>query len=164
MAWTKTGNIKGPTGLPAYTLSTSAFTVPAIGATVVVSVADTSWVAVGEIVYVQDANGVGAAGPLQVTAKTTTTLTLLNLAVSTGGGGTPSSGVMIWGEVPMGAINGINKSYTTAYSYAAGQLGVYLNGIRQHLSDDYIETSTSMFQLVIAPLTGDLLNIDYMKL
>ena len=88
----------------------------------------------------------------------------LSTAIASAGGGTPSSGVSIWGETPTGAINGVNKSYTTAFSYATGQLGVYLNGVRQRRPDDYTETSATAFQLVSAPLTGDLLSVDYIKL
>lgn len=192
MAWTKTGSVKGPTGQPAYTLSTSAFVVPAINSTVVVSVADTSWVAVGEILYIQDAGGVGIAGALQVTAKTPTSLTLLNLPVSTGGGGGTGSGDMtkavydtnnnniidlaeavpwtgitgkpniIWGETPTGSINGINQNYTTASPYTAGLLAVFLNGLRLQRTNDYIETGSQSFQFVNAPLSGDSLIVDYM--
>lgn len=82
-------------------------------------------------------------------------------SVVVGGGGTPSSGISIWGETPAGTINGTNKNFTTAYSYAAGQLAVYVNGVRQRRTDDYSETGVSTFQLVSAPLTGDLLSVDY---
>jgi len=63
---------------------TASFTVPAVGSTVVVNVSDTSWIAVGEWIYAEDANGAGQAGLLLVTAKTSTTVTLKNeiMAVS----------------------------------------------------------------------------------
>lgn len=68
----------GAAGIPAWTTSTANFTVPSTGATVVVSCADTSWIAIGETLVVANANGAGVSGSLQVTAKTATTLTLLN--------------------------------------------------------------------------------------
>jgi PPE-repeat protein len=89
---------------------------------------------------------------------------LSSAIASGGGGGTPTSGVLIWGETPAGAINGTNKNFTTANSYAAGQLGVYVNGVRQRRPDDYAETSATTFQLVSAPLVGDILSVDYIKL
>lgn len=73
----------GSTGLPAWTLTTAGFTVPAIGSSVTVNVNDTSWVALGEILWIQDATSPGVAGPMQVTAKTSNSLTFLNIAVST---------------------------------------------------------------------------------
>lgn len=73
----------GPAGQPAYTLSTTGFTVPAVGSTVTVSVVNTSWVALNEILWIQDAGGPGVAGPMQITAITPTSLTLLNIATST---------------------------------------------------------------------------------
>jgi hypothetical protein len=69
----------GPQGTPAWTLVTTApFTVPPYNATVVVQVADTTWIALGEYVYADDAEGVGTAGILKVQAKTATTVTLWN--------------------------------------------------------------------------------------
>lgn len=75
---------QGDPGIPAYTTSTAGFTIPAVGQTIVVPVVDTSWVAQNEILWVQDAGGPGVAGPMQVTAKTPTSLTLLNVAASPG--------------------------------------------------------------------------------
>jgi hypothetical protein len=80
-----------------------------------------------------------------------------------GGGGTPASGVIVWGEIPTGAINGANQNYSTAFSYAAASLAVYLNGVRLRRGADYNETGTLTFQLIAAPLTGDSLSVDYMK-
>ncbi len=69
----------GPAGQAAYTLSTAGFTVPVVGSSVTVSVVDTSWVAIGEVLYIQDAGGSGIAGAMQVTAKAPTSLTLQNI-------------------------------------------------------------------------------------
>jgi microcystin-dependent protein len=81
----------GPTGLPAWTLTTtSPFTVPAYGANVLVSVNDTSWIAVGEWVYVDDADQPGSAAQLVVTAKTPTTVLLTNPVPATVSGIPPA--------------------------------------------------------------------------
>ena len=69
----------GPAGTPAWTLvTTAAFTVPPYNATVVVSVADTTWIALGEWVYADDAEGTGTAGILKVQSKTSNSVTLWN--------------------------------------------------------------------------------------
>ena len=71
----------GPTGENANTITLANFTVPAVGSTVTVNVADTGWIVVGQVIYVDGAGGgVGQAGAFQVTAKTATTVTLLNPA------------------------------------------------------------------------------------
>jgi hypothetical protein len=71
--------VPGPTGSPAWTLTTSGFTVPPIGSTAVVNVNDTTWAVVGEYVWVATAGG-NASTPmaLQIQSKTSTSLTLLN--------------------------------------------------------------------------------------
>jgi hypothetical protein len=68
----------GPPGKNAYTTTTASLTVPNHGSTTTVTVADASWIAVGELVYVAGAAGSGQAGILQVTAIASNTLTLLN--------------------------------------------------------------------------------------
>jgi hypothetical protein len=69
----------GTAGAPAWTTNTSGFTIPAVGSTVSVTVADASWIVVGEMLYVDQAGGgVGLSGVLQVSAKAGNTLTLLN--------------------------------------------------------------------------------------
>jgi hypothetical protein len=87
----------------------------------------------------------------------------LSEAIASAGGGGGTSGVFIWGETPAGLVNGTNKSYTTANPYVAGQLAVYLNGVRQRRSNDYSETGATTFQFNSAPLSGDLLSVDYLK-
>lgn len=89
-----------------------------------------------------------------------TTLTVF-VQGATGGGGPPATGAMTFGEIPSGAINGTNQSYTAAHAFAAGRLSVFLNGLRQRPSADYNETSTTTFSFILAPLTGDTVSIDY---
>lgn len=63
-------------------------------------------------------------------------------------------------ETPGGTINSSNTSFTTAASYTSGTLRVYLNGIRL-AGADYSETGSTTFSMVTAPVTGDLLRVDY---
>lgn len=71
--------LDGEDGKNAYTSTTSAFTMPALGGTVSVPVGDTSWMALGQTLYVQN------AGTMQVAAITTANLvSLLNLETAGG--------------------------------------------------------------------------------
>jgi hypothetical protein len=73
------GGAQGVTGTPAWTTNTAGFTIPNVGSTVSVTVADASWIVVGEMLYVDQAGGgVGLSGVLQVQSKSGNTLTLLN--------------------------------------------------------------------------------------
>jgi hypothetical protein len=68
----------------------------------------------------------------------------------------------VFGEVPSGAINGVNTAYTLAATPIAGTVRVYLNGVRQAEggSNDYtISGSTITYNA--APETGDTLLVDY---
>lgn len=68
---------------------------------------------------------------------------------------------LVWGEIPTGAINGINQTYSSAHPYSPGLLAVFLNGIRQRALNDYSETGSQTFQFFNAPLPGDSISIDY---
>jgi len=64
-------------------------------------------------------------------------------------------------ETPGGLINGSNVNFTTASDYQTGSLRVYLNG--QRLTGggaDYTEVSSG-FTMITAPITGDVLLVDY---
>jgi len=75
----------------------------------------------------------------------------------------PGALVLVWGETPAGLINGTNRTYTTANTYRTNLLAVYLNGLRQRRTDDYIELSSTAFQFVNAPILGDTLSVDYIQ-
>jgi len=74
----------GAAGESAYTTSAANFNMPAENATVVVTVVNTGWAAVGQVVFVT------GAGYMEVTAKDSTHLTLKNIE-STGSGTYPAN-------------------------------------------------------------------------
>jgi len=64
------------------------------------------------------------------------------------------------GEVPAGAVNGVNKNFSTASDF--NDLIVYLNGVRQKSGgEDYTVTGAKTFQFTLAPLTGDVILCAY---
>jgi hypothetical protein len=155
----------GAQGVNSFTATvTSPFTVPPVGSSTSATVADASWIVVGQLIYVDTAGGgTGLAGALQVTAKSGNNLTLLNPVPppTTGGGTSTFRGV--WGETPSGTIDGVNNNYTSLYAYSPTSLAVFLNGLRQRRTADYAETGSNSFSFVTAPLPGDSLSIDYMQ-
>jgi microcystin-dependent protein len=72
-----TGSV-GPAGVDAFTTTTSGFTIPTVGATVQVPVANASWIILGQFVWVAGAGGSGNGGSFQVTAKSGLLITLFN--------------------------------------------------------------------------------------
>lgn len=60
-------------------------------------------------------------------------------------------------EIPIGTINGSNKTYTTSQPFVAGSTSVFLNGLLEHY---YTETATGVI-FDDAPLTGDTIKIGY---
>ena len=110
---------------------------------------------------------------LDKAVRSTSTRTL------TAGGTTPGSPVTgdVWintgaelgkngavvGEVPTGTVNGTNKVFYTSQPYVPGSLEVVVNGLIQKRVTHVVETdpSSGSFTFDDAPLTGDLLTINY---
>jgi hypothetical protein len=66
----------------------------------------------------------------------------------------------IEGEIPTGDIDGSNDEFELAHEPALGSVRVYLNGVRQKLTDDYT-FSGSTITFVSAPLTDSKILVDY---
>lgn len=66
-------------------------------------------------------------------------------------------------EVPVGSINGSNTAFTTASAFQTGSLRVTRNGVRLKGGGvDFTETGGLQgFTMVVAPLTGDVVLVDY---
>ncbi|MFZ5988553.1 MAG: hypothetical protein ACOYWZ_15705 [Bacillota bacterium] len=71
----------------------------------------------------------------------------------------------VYNELPSGVINGTNKIFTTINNFITGTTRVFLNGLRQQKGDgkDYIESGVNEITFTDAPVTGDILVIDYNK-
>lgn len=80
-------------------------------------------------------------------------ITIDNFAGSSSG-----SSVSI-GEIPIGAINSVNTTYTLAHTPLPG-IGVYLNGSRLALTTDYT-VSGAVLTMLLAPPTGSAMQVDY---
>lgn len=103
-----------PATANAYTTTSGALTVPAVGATATVDVVSSEFMAVGETVYIT------GAGWFQVTAKpTATSVTLLNL-------GYTSSGSVV-GNVPPATVVTSGKAVTPS-GVAGSQAGLITQG------------------------------------
>lgn len=74
------------------------------------------------------------------------------------GGG--SSGTFATREVPSGAINGSNVTFTLAHTPISGSESVFRNGILQTSSGDYT-IAGAVITYGVAPLTGDKLVVSY---
>jgi hypothetical protein len=67
-------------------------------------------------------------------------------------------------EVPSGTINGVNATFVLANTPVVGKEKVYLNGVRLFpgAGNDYT-IATATITMLIVPLTGDRLTVDYLK-
>lgn len=82
-------------------------------------------------------------------------------AIGAGGGGGGDS--TVYNEIPTGAVDGVNDTFTTFYDYKPVSLRVYVNGLRQLESSDYIETGNNSLEFIATPQNGDSVIIDYIR-
>jgi hypothetical protein len=78
--------------------------------------------------------------------------------------GAPGTGAAIFNETPAGLVNGLNLTFLAASNFRSETLVVYLNGLRQAPTDDFIVVGPNAFQMTAAPLSNDKLKIDYFLL
>lgn len=72
----------------------------------------------------------------------------------------------IVGEQPSGAVNGTNVLYTTAGHFVFDSLKVYYNGQRLRLgaANDYQQIGDNQIMFAAAPIPGDVILVDYLRI
>lgn len=105
----------GTDGVNAFTSTTALFVMPAVSATVVVSVLDSTWATIGQDVFVQ------TAGAMRVTAKTDAThITLENLGYS--GNAAPATNIPSMSTISPSGPKGADGTSGTGDMLAANNL------------------------------------------
>lgn len=69
----------------------------------------------------------------------------------------------VYGETPAGTIDGSNATFTTAFDFVPGKIAVYINGLLQKPVTHYNTSGTNTIFFNDSPLTGDLIEVDYVK-
>jgi len=72
-------------------------------------------------------------------------------------------GDLVNGEIPSGALDGVNTVYTTSNPFKTSTLSVYFNGVKLMANVDYFVNIPQQFTLVSAPLSTDYIRVDYLK-
>lgn len=88
----------------------------------------------------------------------------IDIVISTTGAGI---GDNVYNEVPVGEINGSNTVFYTLYQFIDSSMRVYLNGLRLRQGSSYDYTTSGYDKRIVmnyAPLTGDSLVVDYVKM
>lgn len=106
-----------------------------------------------EVLLIQALDALANSGASQAIRKSGAT-TLAN--VNVGGGNFADN------EVPSGAVNGSNVTFTLANTPTSGTVKLYLNGIRQKSGsgNDYTISGVTI-TTAVAPASGDALLADY---
>jgi hypothetical protein len=100
------------------------------------------------------ATGIPLSGDVSITNTGVTTVSSAFLKLAN----------FIYGEVPTGSVNGVNTTFTLANTPSSATVQVHQNGIRLNVGagNDYT-VSGGTITMLTAPLTGDVILVDYMK-
>jgi hypothetical protein len=69
----------------------------------------------------------------------------------------------VTGEIPTGSINGINATFTTAYSFIPESVEIFVNGIQATKNIDYTTSGTNTINFTYSPVSGDIIRLNYNK-
>lgn len=69
--------------------------------------------------------------------------------------------VFVIGEIPTGAINGQNATFTALQNFVPLSVDVILNSTVQTYGTDYVTTGSTIIILNVAPVSGDILRLNY---
>ena len=86
------------------------------------------------------------------------------LWIERGGASTSTGGTYTYNEVPAGAINGSNATFTTALQFVPNKVSLYINGLMQKLVDNYQTTGNNTILINDSPQVGDIIIVFYKQL
>lgn len=70
---------------------------------------------------------------------------------------------MVTGEIPAGAINGSNATFTAAFNFIPESVEVQINGLVQRRVTDFNTTGTQTIILTSSPTPGETVQVDYQR-
>lgn len=83
------------------------------------------------------------------------------ITVQVGATVTTSGGSFVIGEIPSGAVNGSNATFTTSQNFVPESVQVFINGVSQTNAVDYTTSGTTTITLNVSPVSGDYIRVNY---
>lgn len=90
------------------------------------------------------------------------TVQLLTIGIQ-GPPGPSGAGVLVFDEVPAGAINGSNATFTTAFIFVPESVQVFINGLAQIKTQGFNTSGTQTIMLSVSPLAGEKVSVNYLR-
>lgn len=75
----------------------------------------------------------------------------------------PDPDQFAWNEVPVGAVNGSNTVFVTAFAFIDSSVAVYINGVLQMPGTAFMPTEPQTIVMTVAPLADDEIIVNYEK-
>lgn len=75
-----------------------------------------------------------------------------------------TTGSIIINEIPIGILNGVNATFTSLYPFIPETVEVFINGLKQKITNDYITSGNSTIITNVSLSSTELILINYKKL
>lgn len=72
-------------------------------------------------------------------------------------------GNFVFGEVPSGAINGSNATFTSAFAFIPETVQLINNGLQLKKVDEFNTSGSNTITMITSPTTGEIVLINYIK-
>jgi hypothetical protein len=75
----------------------------------------------------------------------------------------PGTGSLVVNEIPTGAVNGSNTTFTASNNFVAGSIAATINGLEQIPGIDFTTSGSDTVIFTQSPETGDIIRLTYVK-
>lgn len=77
--------------------------------------------------------------------------------------GDDSSNALVFGEIPLGLVNGSNATFTSAFEFVPESLQAIINGLYQRRGTDFYTSGQQTIFFTDSPEIGDSIQINYLR-
>lgn len=107
--------------------------------------------------------GTGAAPAVDQYLGPTGFTTDISLATDIRGSAGSGLSDLVLNEVPSGALNGSNATFTSAFNFVPESVEVFINGLKQTIINDYNTSGNTIIVLTFSPASTENIIINYKK-
>jgi hypothetical protein len=75
----------------------------------------------------------------------------------------PGTGALVVNEIPAGAVNGSNATFTASNNFVPDSVAATINGLEQIPGIDFTTSGSSTIIFTQSPETGDIIRLTYVK-
>jgi hypothetical protein len=104
------------------------------------------------------------ARQIEVNAAQQVSIMLIGTQGPPGPAGASALAASVVGETPIGAVNGVNASFQTAFDFIPESVAVVVNGLQLKKVDEFNTSGTRNISLSVSPNAGEIILVNYLRI